>query len=1576
MKKILILLVATLVSSLVHAQTPQPISLPKGANMNLSGGSPEACPDQAAGTFVLGQTGVNTQSNDLTLDTIFLCVGDSIFINHNGNFNLTGDPDATTTPGVGYAVYDCPPTVTGPTLQNFVGSGVLGLPGDPCFLAFPNTVTPVIVPATPNGDTWFFNRPDLFSFPDSFNMGSPYLVHFAPITVDDVVTNGFETNSPAVAPGPCVNINTAASFEVVYLTAISADGQNTSQYDNDCIGRFRIRGGYPQYNPGELYTVRIFLKSNPSVTAIIHTPDVLMSHPVNVIFSVPQSGIYVIEIEDGKSCGHTFEMNMAACAPTVDNVTFDFADDLEGNPGDTICVPMTVANFNNIAGFSTSISWDPTILELPATGVLQDINPALGINDPTSVLNVSQLNEGRLGIAYAGGGVNLPAGATAFSLCFRIITQLDSVCSPITFSSNPTATGISNANGDQFGLLGNNGQVCALFDTVSAVVVQNTISCNGLSVPVSITASGGEAPYELIWTRVNPAGPSSTASNILANTPFNTPALSPGTYRLIVTPENGLGIEEADTSFFDVVTVAIGAQLDLSELPSCNGDNDGEVSVQVLLNTTIQNDLTGFTFNWAPASVPSPTAPVQTGVSAGTYTVTVTQTSSGCTAIAAGSLPNPSLINDGVINVNPASCTGIEDGSFEYNILGGTPFNPGPSGIGQYDFVVKVSQTPNDPNADDFITGTGNPILSGPAAPGFYSITITDANGCTFTDEIEVTALRTVTLAETSITSTSCFGLCDGTAAVSVTVTPPPPGGGNFTFSWLPGPTGLVNSTALTSSITGACGGAYFVAAVDGNGCSDTLTLVVPEPDSLIVNPLFVVNPTCTNETSGSISVLATGGTGNPANFSYNWSVPPGGTNPNITSLSAGTYTVTATDVNGCTAVLDTTLTLPPPPSITVTQVAIKCGNDGSLTATGPVGSFYSWSSPTGNILPNPNEQTISGLSAGTYVILVRDPLNCVNRDTIDLMGVDPMSFSDTTITNPSCAEYTDGAIAIGIAGGNPNYTYTWSAPGGPFGAVLTPVGAGTYNVTVRDAQQCTLTGTFTLVDPPAIQVIPFGVAPTSCFGSCDGEATLIITYLPGSNFSFVWDDGGASDSIRTDLCSGITNVTITESSASQCFVEFEMNIPSPPAISADTMETLLVNATCNGDDDGSVTVSPQGGNGAPYTYNWAIGGTTPTINNLEAGNYAVTISDNDGCTGTYTAVIEEPDPIIVPIQVSTEIACFGEETGELTAEPTGGNLNPQGQPQYSYSWSDGTDIIGNTNPLEMIGAGNYTVTVTDTKNCTGSNTIQVNDPPAVNGQYELGDPLQCFGDETTLTVTNVSGGAGSPYTYTIDNGVPLDTSFVSSIDGGPHLVTFIDRLGCEFTEEFDVFEPSKVEVVFTPPSIEIQLGETFNLNPSFLGVNPDSIESFVWSPADFVDRPDSLSPTLITYQSGTLTLTVTDQNGCTGTGSMLVQVDANRNIYIPNIFFPGNNTGLNDVFLIGAGVGVEKVNFMRVFDRWGELLYVRDNFLPSDLDLQSGWDGRFRGKFVDPGVYVYAIEVLFLDGKKLLYRGDVTVVR
>jgi hypothetical protein len=1583
MKKLLILVVTIAVATNMLAQVPRNIFVPPFHPSQTPTDTPETPCLSNAGTVTSITTFPNTQSNDVDLDTTYLCSGDRVRINHAGDFNLSGDPNPATIPGIGYGFYTCPPTITGPTLQHIVGS--IALPGDNCRLVGPPApINGIYIAANPpfNGDETFFNDGTLQT---TYNGGDPYLLYFAPITFDDQSNNGYDAVG-VTPPGSCTNVRVDQSFPVVYLNPIEAIGVTNAFSGNNCLGRFRVDGGASEwyenvlnnFGPLSYYDIEINLKSDPTVSALIYNfgnPSAF-NHFTNVIFSVPQSGIYEVNIQDGKSCGLTFDMDMSGCL--VQNSVELELPTVNAEPGEIFCLPITTTNFNDIVSFSFSVSWDPTAMQLAPTNIIQNVNGDLTGFDPASNVNTNQAANGTLGITYSGGGTaNLNPSESLMSVCFRAIAPVgqDTVCVPVTISNQGSSVSIENSNGDPLAIDVSAGQVCIFFDTVQ-VDINITSGCDNL-LDLALDISGNIAPYEVLWQRISPtpAGAVNFDDNIQPGV-FNISNLAPGTWVITVIPDNGAGIMDQFVDTLVLQANELGASLNLTGFPTCNGLSNGSVTANVFLGSTLvpANQLSGFSFQWNP---PGPNTPTRTNVPAGAYAVTVTQTSTGCTAVASGQLGQPAVVDNGLITTVPASCSGVDDGQLTFNVVGGTPYFGG-----LYDINVLYSTQPNDPAAVQFDNTRGEPYQNNTLLEGYYTIQISDSLGCDFEQEVQVTAARVVTVSLVTSSQPTCFGGTNGSAQVQVSVVPPTPGGENFTFAWVPN--GVVNSTPTNSTISSIGADTFQVTAVNAAGCAASLDVIVTQPAPFIARPITVNNPTCPNPTGGAISVIGQGGSGLPNTFTFAWAAPlQSNTTSAASQLGVGTYTVTISDGNGCTAVFDTTLTLPPPPVITsIDSISVRCGGDGSLTVNAPTATAYQWTSLTGNILSTPTEKTITSLEGGVFVIRVTDANGCITRDTIVLDGVEPLFISDTTITNPSCFGYSDGSIAVGVEGGTGPYSYAWSTSAPPNSPVIIAKPAGTYSVTVTDINGCTTRGTFSLVDPPQISVLFTAVAPASCFGECDGAATPLVQYLPGSNFNFQWINGGSTDSVRVDLCSGLNQVIITEAGGNSCFIDTTVFIPSPPPVSIDTTETVVTNVTCTGDSDGAILLIPQGGNGSPYTYQWGppAGATSSTVSNLARGGYQVTITDNNGCTGVYSTTITEPPAITIAPDAQSP-KCFEGDDGVIDLDVTGGNTPAPGAPAYTYSWADATGIVGNTNPLEDLTAGNYTVTVTDSKGCTSTATVPLADRPPVTGDYTLGEPIECFGEETTITVSDLAGGNGGPYTYSIDFGVPLDPAFPSNISGGPHKISYIDRFLCETIDSIVVAEPDPILVTFNEPDgindgvIEIQLGDSLTLSPLITGA---ADFDFTWTPGSFFIDSSKLQPTLYTFQSGKVTLTLVDDKGCTGMGMLRIEVDANRNVYMANIFMPGNNLGTNDYFAPGIGLGVQNINFFRIYDRWGNLMYSRDNISPEvyQNSLTEGWDGRFNGKFVDPGVYVYAMEVIFLDKKKILYRGDITVTR
>lgn len=607
----------------LSAQTPHIIELPPSVKAQLS--SQKEMPCNFAGTFQLGQ--FIGQSNDISLDTIFLCQGDSIFIQHNGDFNLSGDPDPSTPAGIAYAFYSCPPTIGGDNIQSILT--------DPCLIPSPSAPNFYATNPTTTGSTWFFNNGSLQTL---FNMGNPVMLHFAPITVDNLsVTNAYEGNPP----GPCVNVNVAERFAVVYLNPISTGVVNNSFNGSDCLGFFTVRGGLPQYLSSTRYTINIYLQSDPTVRGVIHVPTSTYTHLGNIYFSAPVPGTYVIEIEDGKSCGLTFTMDMSGCNP-ADEVTL-IAPQATVPPGQSICVPVTVENFEDITNLTFSMQWDPALFSY--TGY-QNVNPAITPFDP-SFVNTGLINQGVIAMTTSnltGIPYNLQDGSTVIEFCFQAIGQLGD-CSPLNFVNTPTFLLVEDGQGSIVPLNIANGEICIEFAPLSftSEIVYPDCPNPSSQSNVKVTVTGGQTPYDVVIRRL-PNGPTFNFPPITQNGGMLVSGgLMDGVYSVCVRDENGVGQEVCDTITIDLGSQpTLGVSLDLNS-PTCFGLSDGSVIAQVTLGgiNIVDPAANGYTFTWAPISVPSPNNNTQNNVPGGLYAVTVTETATGCTAIASGTLGQP-----------------------------------------------------------------------------------------------------------------------------------------------------------------------------------------------------------------------------------------------------------------------------------------------------------------------------------------------------------------------------------------------------------------------------------------------------------------------------------------------------------------------------------------------------------------------------------------------------------------------------------------------------------------------------------------------------------------------------------------------------------------------------------------------------------------------------------------------------------------------------------------------------------------------------------------------------------------------
>jgi len=288
--------------------------------------------------------------------------------------------------------------------------------------------------------------------------------------------------------------------------------------------------------------------------------------------------------------------------------------------------------------------------------------------------------------------------------------------------------------------------------------------------------------------------------------------------------------------------------------------------------------------------------------------------------------------------------------------------------------------------------------------------------------------------------------------------------------------------------------------------------------------------------------------------------------------------------------------------------------------------------------------------------------------------------------------------------------------------------------------------------------------------------------------------------------------------------------------------------------------------------------------------------------------------------------------------------------------------------------AGTYAVTVTDASNCTASTLHTITAPPPITFVLDTITPIQCFGFSTVVTLDTVFGGNPGSYAYSVNGAQPTDISFPANVFAGTYPIEVFDSRNCSIDSFFTVTQPNPVSINIDPV-IEVELGDSVQLRPQFnpggVPINPDSI---FWEPAEFLSCDRCPDPIVRPFADQFYTITAYDINGCPGFAEVLIEVDKNRNIFLPNAFSP-NGDGVNDEFRVFTGVGVQKVNYVHIFDRWGNILYADTDIEPNISGIPT-WDGFYKGKPLDPGVFIYLVEVEFEDGLTLLYRGDLTLLR
>ena len=1144
-------------------------------------------------------------------------------------------------------------------------------------------------------------------------------------------------------------------------------------------------------------------------------------------------------------------------------------------------------------------------------------------------------------------------------------------------TTNPIATtnyNVSIANGGCAG----NGVVTVQVDNSTLTAGPDKNSCPNATVALAATVGGTilPGPATFVWTTLAGVNVGNT-QNINVNPAVTT------TY--IVTMNGGSCVKK------DTITVNVGS-LSPTATPTnatCFGANNGSILAASASGTT------PFTFTWS-ANAATGNLATASNLAPGSYQVTVTD-ASGCSGSASANITQPTQVTFTSAVIND-SCFGGTQGSITITPNGGT---------GGYTYQWSNS-LPSAQTVSNLLANT-------------YTVTVLDANLCSATANIAVAQPSQILFGNAAIQNVRCFNGNTGIITVNSSG-----GSGAFTYNW--SHSGAVHTPTANNLIAGN----YTVTAVDGNGCTASATYSITQPATgLTFGASNITNPTCFGYSNGSATVNPSGGVGT---LLYLWT-PSGQTTQTGNNLSAQAYTVVVKDDSLCTAT--TTVTPVNPAQIQIVGVVtnVKCfgGSDGAVDITvtnGVPNLVYSWA-PGGAVT-----QDISGVAQANYSVTVTDGNACSAIATFQVTEPSALVLNAPSITDVLCFGNNTGSITVIQTGGTGPFGYSWN-PAASNSATNSSLIAGSYSVTVTDANSCTVSAIYTVNQPTA--ALAFGapvIVDELCNGASTGSITVSVTGgTAAAAYHYSWShNANLNSTTASALSAGPYTVTVTDDNG--CNLTATNTLSQPTAITFGN--PTITNVSCFGGNDGNAQIAPNGGTGS-YTYTWnGVAGTNPQ-NGLVANTYTAVVTDANNCPYGTTVTITEPAKLIVN-PIASPALCFGASNGSVDANASGGVST------YTYVWSSG----GNTATINGLPLGLYTVTVTDSKGCSASAGGNVTEPSAVIFTTQI-TQVKCIGDQNG-TITPFPSGGTPPYTNSATmDGVtfffPNSSGVIDGLASGSYVVTVTDNNGCLDTSHVFVPAPLGDTYSLTTDSTSCYgtdyadgalhitgspllngpfqfgvdggalqySGDFYNLKAGFHTVLAQNnfgcdtaLNALVPEPQDAtadvlpgdttlnLGESIHLSSSFGPYAYSTITsYSWSPSNGlsCTDCPNPIATPYGRQTVYQLTITYNGHCTATASMkILVDGGAPVYIPNTFSpngdgnndVFQLYGVGIKTIDlkifnrwgEKVYESNNQFEGWDGTYKGVLQNPAVFAYEATITYLNDKKTQRIGSITLVR
>ncbi len=747
---------------------------------------------------------------------------------------------------------------------------------------------------------------------------------------------------------------------------------------------------------------------------------------------------------------------------------------------------------------------------------------------------------------------------------------------------------------------------------VNIALADTSISCNGANDgTIAVTASTGEAPFSYLWSN---GETTATIDNLAA-----------GPYTVTVTSASGC-TETGSAMIAEPTALMLNVVVDSNS--TCGLNNGGMVALP-------SGGTMPYTYNWSNGA----NTQINSGLAAAVYTVTVTD-GNGCTITGLDTVTQPGALSLSITLDSNVACNAGLSGGLTGSATGGTlPYT--------YDW------------SNSAVTAS----ITGVAA-GAYTLTVTDADGCSFSLSETVTEPTAVVSAAIVDSNVTCNTFLDGGATASATG-----GTGAYTFAW--------SNSAVTASITGVASATYSVTITDANGCTDSSSVSISEPAMLMASINIDDSVSCNGFMDGQLTGSGTGGT---MPYSYDWS--SSGTAATESGLAAGPYTLTLTDANGCEATATATISEPAalvPASVVDSNASCNGFMDGGATASAAGGvSPYTYLWSVGSV----TQASIGILPAGTHTVTVTDDNGC--NETSEVTITEPTALVAATVldSNASCFGFMDGGASGSAMGGTMPYTYAWNTTATT--ASITGIAAGTYTLIAMDDNGCLDTSEVVVSEPTALASAIIVDSNVTCNGLSDGGLTAAGNGGTAP-YTYVWSNTQTTAS-ADGLAAGTHTVTITDDNG--CELVSTGDVTEPDAIS---INGQVSNTTCSVDDNGGIDISVTGGT-APYVYAWSNSETTEDVTDLMVGNYTVDVIDDNDCqeTASFDVSFNAADPM--------------PNLGNDTSICSNATFTLSPGDYASYAWSDGSD----DDSFVVSEPGTYSVIVTSDSGCVGGDTIMV----------------------------------------------------------------------------------------------------------------------------------------------------------------------------------------------------------------------------------------------------------------------------